>query len=131
MKHWRPLLILAALLALSACTARLPPAPTTTAQPGPGATATRPSTATPTPEKVVLTGHTSAVHSMAWSPDGRTLASRSRDGTVILWDAKTGEQLHTLQGHSGRVSSVAFSPDGKRLASASEDGTVILWRVAR
>jgi hypothetical protein len=67
---------------------------------------------------------------VAFSPDGRRLASASYDGTVKLWDADTGQEVLTLRGHSGRVTSVAFSPDGRRLASANDDGTVMLWDAA-
>jgi WD40 repeat protein len=69
------------------------------------------------------------VSSVAFSPDGRLLASGSDDQTVILWDVRTGERVRTLTGHTGPVRSVAFSPDGRLLASGSEDQTVILWDV--
>jgi WD40 repeat protein len=55
------------------------------------------------------------------------LASASHDKTVLVWDAKTGQPLHTLQGHTDYVTSVAFSAAGDRLASASEDKTVRVW----
>ena len=67
------------------------------------------------------------MHAVAFSPDGRRLASASDDGTVRLWDPATGAELAALTGHTGQVTAVAFSPDGRRLASAGWDGTVRLW----
>ena len=60
-----------------------------------------------------LTGHKSTVYSVAYSPDGRTLASGSYDNTIKLWDVATGQLLCTLTGHTDFVYSVAFSPDGR------------------
>jgi len=81
-------------------------------------------------EPLELYGHWYPVYSVAFSPDGKTLASGSWDETIKLWDTATGEELRTLTGHTSYVSSVAFSPDGKILASASGDGTVRLWDAA-
>ena len=62
------------------------------------------------------------VNSLAFSPNGRTLASGSRDKTIILWDMEKREAIGPpLTGHKGEVNSVAFSPDGKTLASGSDE----------
>ena len=73
--------------------------------------------------------HTNAVDAVAFSPDGKLLASGSRDATVGLWRVEDGTLLRTLEGHMSLVNTVAFSPDGKLLASASGDRTVRVWRV--
>jgi WD40 repeat protein len=78
-----------------------------------------------------LSGHTATVRSVAFSPDGTTLASGSKDKTIKLWDVATGTKLRTLSGHEKIVNSVAFSPDGAKLASGSDfPGSIKLWEVA-
>ncbi len=76
-----------------------------------------------------LSGHTSWVWGVDFSPDGSLLASASADETVKLWDVETGREIQTLRGHASTVWQVDFSPDGNVLASASWDGTIKLWDV--
>lgn len=81
------------------------------------------------PELVVQSGHGSWVFAVAFSPDGRLLASGSGDQTIKLWDVATGTELRSLRGHTYTVQSVAFSPDGKLLVSLSGDNEIKLWDV--
>lgn len=81
------------------------------------------------PELIVQTGHTETVNSVAFSPDGRTLASGSDDNTIKLWNVESGQQTKSLEGHTSSVKAVAFSRDGKTLASGSLDKTIKLWNV--
>lgn len=74
-----------------------------------------------------LVGHLHSIKALAFSSDGKVLASTSFDKTAKLWDAGTGTALHTLEGHSHSVNAVAFSPDGKVLASTSVDRMVKPW----
>jgi len=76
-----------------------------------------------------LRGHSRAVTSVAWDPDGQRLATGSNDTTAKVWSAETGDELLTLRGHASYVNSNAWSPDGKWLATASDDGTVQVYPV--
>jgi WD40 repeat protein len=76
-----------------------------------------------------LTGHSHAVWSVAFSPDGQTLASGNYDRTIKLWGMPDGKLLGNLTGHDKAVRSVAFSPNGQMLASGSADETIKLWTV--
>ena len=75
-------------------------------------------------------GHIQIVLTLAWSPDGRQIASGSADGTVRVWDATTGHTYVTYAGHSAEVNAITWSPDGKYIASGGADGTVQVWDAA-
>jgi dipeptidyl aminopeptidase/acylaminoacyl peptidase len=78
-------------------------------------------------EILSLKGHTSRIMSVAWSPDGKRLATGSGDATARVWDATTAREPLVLKGHTAAVSSVAWSPDGSRLATGSWDREVRVW----
>jgi ribosome assembly protein 4 len=76
-----------------------------------------------------LEGHSEAILSVAFSPDGKHLASGSGDTTVRIWDLMTETPLYTCKGHKHWVLFVSFSPDCKRLASGGMDHSILIWNV--
>jgi WD40 repeat protein len=78
-------------------------------------------------EARTLRGHDGPVYCLAYSPDGRMLATGGADRTVKLWDTASWQVRATLRGHDAAVRTLAFAPDGRTLATAGDDGTVRLW----
>ena len=78
---------------------------------------------------LTLFGHSNWVRGVAFSPDGKQLATTSWDRTAKVWDAGSGRELMTLAGHKGWLRGLAFSPDGAHLATAGEDGVAKVWNV--
>jgi WD40 repeat protein len=78
----------------------------------------------------VIKGHKGSIADLAFSPDGRRLASASTDGTARVYELANGQTVQVFQGHRDRVSSLAFSPDGEHLLTGSADQTARIWSVA-
>src|SRR5690606_10746019 len=75
--------------------------------------------------------HMLEVTGVAFSPDGRSLVSASKDQTAIVWDLESRQMSQRLSGHANRVHNAAFSPDGTQVATASWDRTTRLWTLAQ
>jgi len=84
-------------------------------------------TAPPFAQSHIYTGHSGEVDTVGWSPDGRRIASGSRDQSVQVWDARTGKTIRKYTGHANWVFAVAWSSDSTRIASGSVDTTVHVW----
>ena len=74
--------------------------------------------------------HTNEIRTVAYSPDGKQIASASFDGSIRITDAATGDSIQKLIGHRERVLAAEFSPDGKTVVSSSTDGTIRVWDLA-
>jgi eukaryotic-like serine/threonine-protein kinase len=79
---------------------------------------------------LIYRDHFYFVRAVAWSPDGKKIASASADTNVQVWNVATGSNILTYRGHSSKVNAVAWSPNGRRIASASDDRTVQIWDAA-
>ncbi|MEG3863741.1 SMI1/KNR4 family protein [Microcoleus sp. herbarium12] len=75
-------------------------------------------------------GHSDSVYTIAFNPDGQTLASGGADRTIKIWDLKTGQEIYTLTEHTDAVVSLIASPDGKTLLSGSADTTIKIWNLS-
>jgi WD40 repeat protein len=81
--------------------------------------------------RCILRGHSGVINRIAWSPDGRLLASPSKDSTIRIWDVAGGRCVAVLEGQtSGTIEGMAWSPDGTMLVSGGFDKTVRVWNIA-
>lgn len=80
-------------------------------------------------EEITLRGHTSFVSAVAWSPDGKLLASGGGDCQILIWNIETKDYICSLTGHTKAITCLAWSPDGKRIVSGSFDHTVRVWDI--
>ena len=78
----------------------------------------------------IFRGHTKTVQSVAFSSDGKLIASGSQDQLIKIWDTRTGQLQRDLDGHTGHVASAVFAPESNRVVSASTDGTIRVWRAS-
>jgi WD40 repeat protein len=85
------------------------------------------STREPVSALVVLRGHTDAITSVAFAPDGQAFVTASEDGTARIWNVKSPSNARVLRGHGAAINSAVFSPDSKVVLTASDDGTVRTW----
>ncbi len=106
----------------------IPPAPTTAKNAPPTPT---PSGPTPTPGEPITfytyRGHTDTVQAIAWSPDGKRIASAGNAAQLHVWNSRNGQRYFTCFGHGDIIQAVAWSPNGKYIASGSRDHTVRIW----
>ena len=84
--------------------------------------------ADPPAHHVELISHRGPVRTLAFAPDGRTLASGGQDNVIVIWDVAKGTSLKELRGHASHVRSVAYSPDGQQLLSGGRDSQIKLWQ---
>jgi WD40 repeat protein len=77
--------------------------------------------------RLALKGHTGGVNSASWSPNGKYILTAGKDNTAIIWEAESGEVVHTLSGHTGSVLSASWSQDGSQIVTSSRDFSVCIW----
>ncbi len=82
------------------------------------------------PDAGRLLPHDAVIHAVDWSPDGSQVAGSAEDGTILIWDAASGEVVHTLRENDSPGPGLAWSPDGRQLAATSYNGAVSIWNVS-